>query len=440
MKHTLLFIILCLGIVEAQAQKLSKSYTETSLADVLIDLNRSQSDRRISFIYNELEDFTVTTSFRNRSVAEAVRQVVGFYPMKVVETDSLITVECIQKETQKVIGRVIDEQGHPVEFANVALLSVSDSTFLNGGVSNANGDFVIPCRPGRMLIRVSFVGYKTHYQPCTVGEVGSIRLRRDAIVLKNVVVKGEIPQYKATAGGMTVEIQNSILKDVGTADELLSMLPRVEGSDGKFTVFAKGEPEIYINNKKVRDARELKQLKSSDIKSVDIITSPGAKYNAEVSAVIRIKTIKRQDDGLSVEAFTQTKYNDWWTNYEDFTLRYRTGGLEVFGTGTFYNHHYSEDPVLSSELLFDNALIHIDQTAPNSIWFTSVNGKAGLSYDFDENNSIGMTYGCSGELYGGGDMNGSQTIYRNGLSEGKVSQWMTRRQHLLCSQDRQAGH
>ena len=424
MRRTLYLMILCLGLVEAQAQKLSKSYTEASLSDVLIDLNRSQTDCRISFIYNELEDFTVTTSFRNQTIGNAVRQVVGFYPMKMTETDSLITVECVQKETQKVIGRVIDEQGRPVEFANVALLLPADSSFINGGVTNQNGDFVIPCRPGRMLIRVSFVGYQTHYQPCTVGEVGNIRLRRDAIVLKNITVKGEIPQYKATAGGMTVEIQNSILKDVGTADDLLSMLPRVEGSDGKFTVFAKGEPEIYINNKKVRDAKELKQLKSTDIKSVDIITSPGARYNAEVSAVIRIKTIRQQGDGLSVEAYSQTKYNRWWTNYEDLTVKYRTGGLEVFGTGSFNNNHYAEDPTLSGDLFFDKNTIHIDQGAPNSIWFTSVSGKAGLSYDINEDNSFGMTYSCFGELYGGGDLNGWQTIYRNGQLEGKVSQWM----------------
>ena len=424
MRHTLYLIILCLGLIEAHAQKLSKSYKETSLSDVLIDLNLSQADSRISFIYNELEDFTVTTNFRNQTIGNAVRQVVGFYPMKITETDSLITVECVQKETQKVIGRVINEQGQPVEFANVALLLPADSSFINGGVTNANGDFVIPCRPGHMIIRVSFVGYKTHYQPCTVGEVGNIRLRRDAIVLKNVVVKGEIPQYKATAGGMTVEIQNSILKDVGTADDLLSMLPRVEGSDGKFTVFAKGEPEIYINNKKVRDAKELKQLKSTDIKSVDIITSPGARFNAEVSAVIRIKTIRQQGDGLSVEAFSQTKYNRWWTNYEDLTVKYRTGGLEVFATGSFYNNHYAEDPTLSSELFFDKNTIHIDQGAPNSIWFTSVSGKAGLSYDINEDNSFGMTYKWFGELYGGGDLNGWQTIYRNGQLEGKVSQWM----------------
>ena len=70
MRRTLYLMILSLGIVEAQAQKLSKNYTEASLSDVLIDLNRSQTDSRVSFIYNELEDFTVTTSFRNQTIGK----------------------------------------------------------------------------------------------------------------------------------------------------------------------------------------------------------------------------------------------------------------------------------------------------------------------------------------------------------------------------------
>ena len=130
-------------------------------------------------------------------------------------------------------------------------------------------------------------------------------MQPETMTLKGVVVRGEIPQYKMTTGGMTIDIQNSLLKDVGTADDVLSMLPQIQGSDGNFTVFAKGTPEIYINNKKVQNARELKQLKSTDIKSVDVITSPGAKYNAEVGAVIRIKTKKHQGDGISVEAYSQ---------------------------------------------------------------------------------------------------------------------------------------
>ena len=407
-------------MTQAQAQRLTKSYSETSLSDVLIDLNKSQHDKRISFIYNELEDFTVTAGFRNSTVDNAVREVVGFYPMKITMNDSLITVECIQKEAQKVIGRVIDEQGKPVEFANVALLSSADSTFINGGVTNQNGDFVIPCRPGRMLIRVTFVGYKTHYQSCTVGEVGNIRLKKDAIVLQNVVVKGEIPQYKMVQGGMAVDIQHSILHDVGSAEDLLSMLPMVQGRDGKFEVLAKGEPEIYINNKKVRDGIELKQLKSMDIKNVEIITAPGAKYNAEVNAVIRIKTLKPQGDGFSLMATSQTWKNNKWNNYDDLTLKYRTGGLEAFATVALDNSHYSAEQDLEQELHIKKDKFDAQVELPIRSSWTQFQYKAGVSYDFNTDHSLGLSFSSQKLFYNKFKTDMEQTYQKNGAFYGDV--------------------
>ena len=407
-------------MTQAQAQRLTKNYSEASLSDVLIDLNKSQHDKRISFIYNELEDFTVTTGFRNSTVDNAVREVVGFYPMKITTNDSLITVECIQKEAQKVIGRVIDEQGKPVEFANVALLSSADSTFINGGVTNQNGDFVIPCRPGRMLIRVTFVGYKTHYQPCTVGEVGNIRLKKDAIVLQNVVVKGEIPQYKMVQGGMAVDVQHSILHDVGSAEDLLSMLPMVQGRDGKFEVLAKGEPEIYINNKKVRDGIELKQLKSMDVKNVEIITAPGAKYNAEVNAVIRIKTLKPQGDGFSLMATSQTWKNNKWNNYDDLTLKYRTGGLEAFATVALDNSNYSAEQDLEQELHIKKDKFDAQVELPVRSSWTQFQYKAGVSYDFNTDHSLGLSFSSQKLFYNKFKTDMEQTYQKNGAFYGDV--------------------
>ena len=432
MRHFfLIFMALCLCVYEAQAQKeradrhiigkkLTRNYTEVSLSDALIDLSKSQTDKRIGFIYNELEDFTVTVSFRNCSVDDAVREVVGFYPMRITSTDSLITVECVQKEQQKVIGRVIDEQGLPVEFANVALLSVADSAFINGGVSNANGDFVIPCRPGRMLIRVSYVGYKTHYRSCTVGAVGNIRLEKDAIVLKNVVVKGEIPQYKMVQGGMVVDIQHSILHDVGTADDLLSMLPMVQGRDGKFNVLAKGEPEIYINNTKVRDGIELKQLKSMNIKNVEIITSPGAKYNAEVNAVIRIKTLKSQGDGFSLMATSQTWKNNKWNNYDDLTLKYRKGGLEAFATVALDNGHFSAEEDVEQELHIKKDKFNAQVVLPIRSNWTQLQYKTGVSYDFNTDHSLGLSFSSQKLFYNKFKTDMRQTYLKNGAFYGDV--------------------
>ena len=439
------YILLCLvlSLAKAEAQRLTRSYTSASLSDVLVDLNKSQSDKRISFIYDELEDFTVTTSFHHSTIGEAVREVVGFYPMKITTTDSLITVECIQKEAMKVIGRVVDAQGTPIEFANISLHStvakaVDDSqsvpsthilqagateaegVIINGGVSNENGDFVIPCNERRVMLKVSYIGYKTTTREVSAGHIGTITLQPETYTLNGVTVKGEIPQYKMAHGGMTVDVEHSILHDVGTAADLLSMLPLVQGADGKYTVVAKGEPEIYINNKKVRDASELRQLKSADVKSVDIITAPGARYNAEVNAVISIKTLKPQGDGLSLQAMSETSKNNKWNNYDDLTLRYRTGGLEVFANVALDNGHASFDEDVDQELHIRKDQFFCRAELPIRSSWTQFNYKAGVSYDFNSDHSVGLSFSSQTILYNSFQTEMQQRYMKNGAFYGDV--------------------
>ena len=71
------------------------------MADVLIDLSKATSNYRINFLYNELEDYTITKQINNKTIPEAVNEVVGFYPMRITTNDSLITVECVDKATQR---------------------------------------------------------------------------------------------------------------------------------------------------------------------------------------------------------------------------------------------------------------------------------------------------------------------------------------------------
>ena len=330
----------------------------------------------------------------------------------------------IVSNAQGISGRVIDEQSQPMPFANVVLVNRSDSAFVAGAVTKDDGTFSISTDKQDGLLKVTSVGYQTQYVQTRQGNVGDIQMQPDEQTLGEVVVKGSRPQYKMTTGGMTVDIQNSMLKDVGTADDVLSMLPRVQGEDGNFTVFSKGTPEIYINNKKVQNARELKQLKSTDIKSVDIITSPGAKYTAEVGAVIRIKTKKHQGDGISMEAYSQVKYNEKWTTYDDATVKYRTGGLEVFGNMMINNGNHSEDNTVTTDIRANGNHVKIIQVCPNNFWYTVLGGQIGASYDFNDDNSIGFSYILSGSLYEGGTVQAQQTITRNNALEGMVDQFI----------------
>ena len=93
----------------AGAQQLTHNFRNTSLSEALIWIDNAQNSYKINFIFDELEDFTVTTSLRNASVRDAVRQVVGFYPMKVTSEKNEIYVECTQKSDTKMSGKVIDE-------------------------------------------------------------------------------------------------------------------------------------------------------------------------------------------------------------------------------------------------------------------------------------------------------------------------------------------
>ena len=422
MRRIIFILACCLSVAAAKAQpnRLTREYNNVTLSEALRELNEQTDDYTISFLYNELEDFRITTTVHRKSVPDAIRQMIGFYPIRMIVEDKEIIVECTHKTDRHLTGTIVDEQGLTVAYANVAILNPADSTLLSGGVSNESGYFAIPYEQEKVLVRISCVGFKTIYRLCEREEAGTIRMQPDVYTIKGVVVKGEIPQYKLTTGGVTVDVQNSILKDIGTADDLLSMLPNVQVEDGHFTVFAKGTPEIYINNKKVQNTKELKQLKSTDIKSVDIITSPGAKYNAEVNAVILIKTLKPQGDGFSMMATSQTWRNNQWNNYDDLTLKYRTGGLEAFANVAFDWGHYSNDQNIAQELHISKDLFNAYAELPVRSSWTNIQYRAGLSYDFNAEHSVGLSFSSEKNLQNRFRTDMKQRYLKNGAFDGDI--------------------
>ena len=125
---SIIFLLLFIP-AKGNAQRVSRDYHDRSMSKVLIDLDRASSRYHISFIYNELEDFTVTKQLEDRPVLDAVRDVIGFYPLTMNVGDSIITVECINKAERRLIGQLIDENNNPVIFANIQLIDIKKNTF-----------------------------------------------------------------------------------------------------------------------------------------------------------------------------------------------------------------------------------------------------------------------------------------------------------------------
>ena len=131
-----------LAIVECQAQQIvNRKYDNVSLSEALLQLNNEQTEYVVNFLYNELEDFRVTATIKNKRLPAAIQQMIGFYPvrMTVKPDDREIYVECTHKTDRHLTGTIIDEQGQPVAYAIIAVLNPADSTLLGGGVSNESG-------------------------------------------------------------------------------------------------------------------------------------------------------------------------------------------------------------------------------------------------------------------------------------------------------------
>ena len=318
MKKTLLLLymlLLCTAI--GRAQRVSRDFHNVTMPTALQQLGGMTHRYTINFIYNDLEDFRVTADIKGATIPEAIRQLIGFYPITMtMVSDSIINVECSQKSTLRYKGRIVDEKGEAAEYANIVLLSTADSSFIAGGVSNESGYFVIPCNVRHVIVRVSYVGYKTRQWTAASSDLGTIRLQADRFTLHGVTVKTQRPQYRAAKGGMNIDVEHSVLSKMGTAIDVLGQLPRVTATGSDIKVFAKGTPVIYINNKKVTDNRELMELKSEDIKNVDVITAPGSQYDATVESVIRIRTRKPAGEGWSVRNDANAKYNTMWAGYD----------------------------------------------------------------------------------------------------------------------------
>ncbi len=134
-----LTIVSCVVTLLGSAQNITRQYDNVSLSKALMELNDLQQTYTINFIYDELEDFRVTTSIKHKSVTEAIMQIIGFYPVRVVKRgESEIYVECTHKTERHLTGTIIDENRQPVPYANVYLLHPSDSTVIGGGVIAAS--------------------------------------------------------------------------------------------------------------------------------------------------------------------------------------------------------------------------------------------------------------------------------------------------------------
>src|SRR5688572_5849130 len=225
-----------------------------------------------------------------------------------------------EKGNARIYGSVVDaETNQPVEYANVALVDPNTQKPIDGAVCDDKGKFeILKVGTGTYSISISFIGYETQ----TIGQItveekrddvalGTIKLASSTKILSEVVVEGQKQLIEERVDRTIYNAENDISSKGGDATDVLKKVPMLSVDlDGNVTLRGSQNIMVLINNKpstimasSVADA--LKQIPADEIKSVEVITSPSAKYDAEgTGGIINIITKKNTLEGATLNINT----------------------------------------------------------------------------------------------------------------------------------------
>ncbi|GAA4032779.1 outer membrane beta-barrel family protein [Hymenobacter glaciei] len=200
----------------------------------------------------------------------------------------------------RISGVVVDGATRkPVEYATVAVLPATGDKPVDGTVADDKGRFAIKgLAAGEYRLQLSFIGYGTLTQPVTLADgkmtadLGTIELKAATQQLAEVTVTGERPVVESKPDRLVYNAAQDNTNKGGTAADVLRKAPMVSvDPDGNLQLRGSGNVRVLINGKPSAVlagdiATALKQLPADQIKSVEVITSPSAKYDGEGSAGI----------------------------------------------------------------------------------------------------------------------------------------------------------
>lgn len=313
----------------------------------------------------------------------------------------------LAQNTGKISGSIID--GHTqeiVDFASVALLQQKDNSYVSGTQSNVEGNFQFSnVGGGTYLLKITFVGYQSYEKKnliLTSGQdlnLGTITLLHDeAQMLSEVVIEGQGPTMKLGIDRKVFDVSQSVVSAGGSATDLLSDIPSLSvDMDGSVSLRGTSGVQILIDGKPSAMAggditQVLQSMPANTIQSVEVITNPSSKYEADgQSGIINIILKKNIRTGLNgmvnLSGGSYSNYNS------GLNMNYRDNRVNYFGSYNYRRGNNIGDGYSFNENLVNNSITK--NNSENTRKGDSHRLKLGLDYYLNDKNTLGFSGGIN---------------------------------------------
>ena len=326
----------------------------------------------------------------------------------------------------EITGKIVDNaSGKPMEYANISIFSLRDSSLVGGAITDAKGFFKVEkLKPGFYKVKVDFIGYERYINTAKVNpqnpsaNIGTIKLKPATTQLSEVEVISEKPMVEFTLDKKIINVEKNIITAGGSATDILRTTPSVSvDMDGivslrgstNVTILIDGKPSMLSGGDK---AAILEQIPASTIESIELITNPSAKYDPEgMAGIINIKTKKEKRNGTN--GLITLNYGTWEKYGASVNLNRRTGKFNVYANYDYRNNDRNGYRKMYREYYNDDTLVSIiNVLSDRKSSSLSHTFKGGLDYNLSPMTTINAsgTYRMGGHQ--GSDYN-TDLIYDN---------------------------
>lgn len=339
MKRLIVLIFAVTSLLPGFAYKYSYRFKSTPVGVALLKLIKEDPELKISFIYNELNDYTTSATVNADNPLQAIKQLVGLNPVTVTEYKNKIFVEALQKGKYRYTGRVINEFDEGIPFATVYLLNPKDSVTITYGITKENGSFSIPCDEKDVAIKITSIGYHTLKMPGKSFSLGNLKMKTLAINLDAVTVDGGDATLM-TDKTVYVPRQRQKNSSISGIDLLDRMgIPQIIMKNGKPESTAGKPISLYIDYMPASD-EDLTNMNLQDVKRVEYYEFPADPRFQGNQYVVNFIMIKYEYGGyVKLNGNESFVLNSGYLS-GNVRFQYKKMTYDIYGYGKYNDNHH----------------------------------------------------------------------------------------------------